>query len=202
MRASGRPVSRWLGVWGSATTRCGTGCRRIVMPGPGPRILMACRSPSVPSWRGCGGRTQICGWIARSCGGLQRFRPGDDTVSRFRAVEELQADYAVKRLCQVVEVSRSGYYAWRTRPAPARAVHNEALLVEIRRIQAESRGTYGSPRVHGQLLSRGSNRDRASTRAPSIQAPAHVEGLRARSRPARRGDQGPGQGATSGATRR
>ena len=61
----------------------------------------------------------------------------------------------MKRLCRVVGVSRSGYYAWRTRPVSARAASNEVLLVEIRRIYAESRGTYGSPRVHGQLQRRG-----------------------------------------------
>jgi hypothetical protein len=36
-------------------------------------------------------------------------------VSRFRAVEELRTDYAVKRPCQVLEVSTSVYYAWRQR---------------------------------------------------------------------------------------
>lgn len=76
-------------------------------------------------------------------------------MSRFRAVDELRADYTVKRLCRVLEVSRSGYYAWRSRPLSPRAVENRELLGEIRRIHAESRGTYGSPRVHGQLQRRG-----------------------------------------------
>jgi hypothetical protein len=39
-------------------------------------------------------------------------------VSRFRAVEELRTDYAVKRLCQVLEVSTSVFYAWRQRGSP------------------------------------------------------------------------------------
>ncbi|MCI0544228.1 MAG: IS3 family transposase [Actinobacteria bacterium] len=76
-------------------------------------------------------------------------------MSRFRAVEELCAEYTVKRLCRVVEVSRSGYYAWRTRGPSPRALENQDLLGVIRQIHAESRGTYGSPRVWGQLRRRG-----------------------------------------------
>lgn len=76
-------------------------------------------------------------------------------MSRFRAVEELRADYSVKRLCRVVGVSRSGFYAWRTRPPSPRALENQELVGVIRQIHVESRGTYGSPRVWGQLQRRG-----------------------------------------------
>ncbi len=76
-------------------------------------------------------------------------------MSRFRAVAELSADYPVKRLCRVLEVSRSGFYAWRTRPLSARRREDDQLLDVIRRIHAESRRTYGAPRVHGQLHRRG-----------------------------------------------
>lgn len=76
-------------------------------------------------------------------------------MSRFRAVEELCAEYPVKRLCRVVGVSRSGFYAWRTRGPSARTLENQNLLGMIRQIHAESRGTYGSPRIWGQLRRRG-----------------------------------------------
>lgn len=76
-------------------------------------------------------------------------------MSRFGAVDELKTEYPVKRLCRVLRVSRSGFYAWRSRPPSHRAVENQELLVEIRRIHDESRRTYGAPRVHGQLLRRG-----------------------------------------------
>lgn len=76
-------------------------------------------------------------------------------MSRFRAVSELRTEYTVKRLCRVLGVSRSGYYAFRSRPPSPRALDNEGLLAEIRRIHTESCGTYGSPRVHGQLQRRG-----------------------------------------------
>lgn len=76
-------------------------------------------------------------------------------MSRFRAVEELRADYPVKRLCRVLEVSRSGYYAWRVRPPSARQREDERLTEVICRIHTESRRTYGAPRIHGQLARRG-----------------------------------------------
>jgi putative transposase len=53
--------------------------------------------------------------------------------------------------CRVLEVSRSGYYDWCSRSASARDQENELLLKHIERIYAESRETYGSPRVHAEL---------------------------------------------------
>ena len=52
-------------------------------------------------------------------------------------------------------MSRSGYYAWAGRPPSPRAQENAALAVEIRRVHAESDGTYGSRRVHAQLRREG-----------------------------------------------
>jgi putative transposase len=53
--------------------------------------------------------------------------------------------------CRVLNVSRSGYYDWLGRPDSLRAQENELLLKQIRDIHKESRGTYGSPRVHAEL---------------------------------------------------
>jgi len=55
----------------------------------------------------------------------------------------------------VMEVSTSGYYAWRDRPVSERRQANLKLVAEIRDIHAESRQTYGSPRVHAELVARG-----------------------------------------------
>jgi transposase InsO family protein len=76
-------------------------------------------------------------------------------VSRFRFVDDHRDTYEVKRLCEAVDVSRQGYYAWRNRPASPRAVADAELLEEIRPIHTDSRCTYGAPRVHGQLHRRG-----------------------------------------------
>jgi putative transposase len=76
-------------------------------------------------------------------------------VSRFRFVHDHRDTYRVKRLCELVEVSRSGYYRWAEAVPSARAVADGELVEEIRRIHLESRCTYGAPRVHGQLRRRG-----------------------------------------------
>jgi transposase InsO family protein len=54
-------------------------------------------------------------------------------------------------MCEVLEVSPAGYYAWRGRPESSRATANRELLGEIRRVHESSRGRYGSPRVHAVL---------------------------------------------------
>jgi putative transposase len=53
--------------------------------------------------------------------------------------------------CRVLNVRRQGFYEWRSRTKSARAEENELLLKHIERIHAESRGTYGWPRVHAEL---------------------------------------------------
>jgi putative transposase len=53
--------------------------------------------------------------------------------------------------CRVLRVSRSGYYEWRDRPVSDRARENELLVKYIEQIHADSRGTYGSPRVRAEL---------------------------------------------------
>lgn len=66
-----------------------------------------------------------------------------------------QAVYSVRRLCALLEVSASGYYAWSRRPRSERAQGNEKLLARIRSIHERSRGTYGAPRVHAELVASG-----------------------------------------------
>jgi putative transposase len=53
--------------------------------------------------------------------------------------------------CRVLEVSRSGYYDWISRPTSPRHHENELLLKHIKQIHADSRETYGSPRVHAEM---------------------------------------------------
>ena len=54
-------------------------------------------------------------------------------------------------MCTALQVSRSGYYAWHVRPESRRARHDRQLTQVIRRVHAESDGTYGSPRIHAEL---------------------------------------------------
>ena len=58
-------------------------------------------------------------------------------------------------MCQVLEVSVSGYYAWRRRPESRRSQANRGLLTEIRMAHQRSRQTYGSPRMTAELKALG-----------------------------------------------
>jgi transposase InsO family protein len=62
---------------------------------------------------------------------------------------------AVKLGCQTLGVSRSGYYAWLTRPESERAAENAVILVRIRAIHEIAKQTYGSPRMTIALQSEG-----------------------------------------------
>ena len=73
----------------------------------------------------------------------------------FRFIWAEKANHAIATMCRVLRVSRSGYYAWASRPPSERAEANAALMVEIRRVHGESDGTYGSRRVHAQLRCEG-----------------------------------------------
>ena len=63
-----------------------------------------------------------------------------------------QAIYGVATMCRVLAVSASGYYAWRKRPPSARARADAELTTRIRAIHQYSRGTYGAPRIHQELM--------------------------------------------------
>lgn len=59
------------------------------------------------------------------------------------------------RMCQVLKVSSSGYYAWRKRKPSARKMANQALVAEIKAIFPRVRKSYGSPRMTKELRRRG-----------------------------------------------
>ncbi|MEU8310542.1 IS3 family transposase [Actinomadura sp. NPDC048955] len=57
----------------------------------------------------------------------------------------------VQDACRVLEVSESGYFAWRSRSPSPRSLRHAWLTERIRQIHAASRGTYGARRVHAEL---------------------------------------------------
>jgi len=111
-------------------------------------------------------------------------------VIRRRFVRDHQADYPVKTLCRLVGVSRSGFYAWRSRPPSARALANERLLAEIREIHERSRGTYGRVRMLGQL-----ERRQISANHKRVARLMREAGLRGVGGPGRKGKRGTGRQA-------
>jgi hypothetical protein len=92
---------------------------------------------------------------------------------KFGFVDEHRSLWPVRVMCAALGLSASGYYAWRSRPESQRACNNRMLLEEIRRVHAESSGTYGSPRVHAALRHRGHRVGRCR-----IERLMHCAGLR------------------------
>jgi putative transposase len=70
---------------------------------------------------------------------------------RFQLIDAAKEEFPVKRLCQVLGVSPSGYFAWRSRPASLRQREDLILLAHIRSAYALSHETYGSPRMTREL---------------------------------------------------
>lgn len=74
---------------------------------------------------------------------------------RYGFIREHESSYRVTTMCRALGVSRSGYYAWRGRPASARASANARLLAKIREIHARSRENYGAVKTWRALLAAG-----------------------------------------------
>jgi len=73
----------------------------------------------------------------------------------FRFIRDHAGRWPIRLMCRVLEVSASGYYAWRNRPDSARVVANRALLADVRRLHGEHHGRYGSPRMYAALRAEG-----------------------------------------------
>ena len=86
--------------------------------------------------------------------------------------------FSVKLLCRVLELSRSGYYAWLRRPASAREIQTEILTLEVKRIHQESRGTYGVPRIKAKLNQLGFSPGKS--RVSAIMKKSGIYGLKRR----------------------
>jgi putative transposase len=74
---------------------------------------------------------------------------------RFEFIDAQKALFPVEFMCEQLAVSRSGFYAWKERPESARQQQDEQLAEEVAQVHQESRGTYGSPRVHAEMRARG-----------------------------------------------
>jgi len=73
---------------------------------------------------------------------------------KFQFIKDHSYRFQIRRMCRILEVSASGYYAWLHRPESQRTRENRRLVVEIRAIHKENRGVYGSPRIHAELKER------------------------------------------------
>src|SRR5215831_16912458 len=79
---------------------------------------------------------------------------------RYAFIDEHRKDWPLAVMCRVLQVSRSGYHVWRKRPVNAHAIRRCDLAEKIGPIFIANRGTYGSPRIHRELLEKGEQVDR------------------------------------------
>ncbi len=73
----------------------------------------------------------------------------------FAFIEAEKASFPISRMCRTLDVSQSGFFAWRDRPASLRQRQDMVHLAHIRAVFALSNGTYGSPRMHRDLVDEG-----------------------------------------------
>ena len=73
----------------------------------------------------------------------------------FQLIDAEKADLPIERMCRLLDVSVSGYYAWARRRPSRRQLDDMVYLAHIRMHFAASRGTYGSPRIHADLCEAG-----------------------------------------------
>jgi putative transposase len=74
---------------------------------------------------------------------------------RFAWIKEHTPEFDVTCMCDILKVSRSGFYAWRKRPAGKKSLARQELLEKIRHVHIQSRCIYGSPRVEAELADQG-----------------------------------------------
>jgi putative transposase len=71
---------------------------------------------------------------------------------KFAWIAAEKANFRLSQLCRALAVSPSGYYAWAARPESARAQRDRRLKVRVRASFDASKGRYGSPRIHEDLM--------------------------------------------------
>lgn len=74
---------------------------------------------------------------------------------KYQFIKSHRLEFSVKRMCRVLDLSISGFYAWLKRRESQGKREDAVLLQAVRRIHQASRGTYGSPRIHKALKAEG-----------------------------------------------
>jgi putative transposase len=74
---------------------------------------------------------------------------------KYACIDRCRERYSVHLMCRLLGVSRSGYYAAKVRPESRRSKQDRVLLSEIKRVHAQSKGVYGSPKIVAELAAEG-----------------------------------------------
>ena len=102
-------------------------------------------------------------------------------MTRFAFIDREKAHHDVAALCRLLKVSRSGFYAWLSRPPSPRALADEVLTVQIRTAFDDNRRVYGAPRIHAELAEAGVQVGRK--RIARLMRAAGIVGCHRRKRP-------------------
>lgn len=97
----------------------------------------------------------------------------------FAFIEKNRAHFKVSRLCRLLGVSTSGYYAWRSRPMSTHRCHDLRLIAAIRELHQGYRRSYGAARLHRALVNKGytCSRHRINRLMREMQIKASTTGL-------------------------
>ena len=74
---------------------------------------------------------------------------------KYQCIQACAGVYPIHRVCEVLDVSESGYYAWLNRPPSQREQSDHQLGERIQTIWKRFRGIYGAPRIHAELYDQG-----------------------------------------------
>lgn len=99
---------------------------------------------------------------------------------RYAFVARHRPIWPLSRMCRLLEVSRSGFHEWHDRVPSARAVEDERLTLRIRSFHALSNRSYGSPRIHRDLVEAGERV--GENRVARLMRRADIEALRRKKR--------------------
>lgn len=98
---------------------------------------------------------------------------------KYQFIKNQKSIHSVRRLCEVLSVSKSGFYDWLKREESHRSRQNRALLEKIKMISKQSDERYGSPRIHAELQAEGEsvskNRVAKLMKSACIQAKMHLK---------------------------
>ena len=76
---------------------------------------------------------------------------------KYQFIEQYKQEFPIVTMCRVLEISESGYYAWRKRPTCQRQREDAHLKQKIRQVFVGHQGRYGSPRILRELRDEGIN---------------------------------------------
>ncbi|MCG7363532.1 IS3 family transposase [Roseomonas sp. ACRSG] len=167
LRSSGRPLTQVAGELGIQPSMLRSWRRRQNGEAPRPQPISAgsgsVASPPDPA----SSPADQAAEIARLRCELERARLERDILKkanrhllgapemRFRVIAAHADTWPIRTAGRVLGVSSSGYYAWRKRADSARALANQQILADIRRLHASHHGRYGSPRLQVALRAEG-----------------------------------------------